>query len=331
MSIGITADQFDALPNFFFLLSLLLLIQHRHTGSALAAGVGTMLKIYPALAIPLAWAHLKTARRALIYTALAAILSLAIAAPFLWVNADIFLTTWRWTATRAGWESVWTYPEKKFPPTPSPQTMPGLFDLPFYETILVLHNGENSPGRVVEERPGSILFEFLDGQQEEIPKLRVRGIQEVGRVATKYRILMLATVAALLGLTWCFRHALQKPEALLRGAILSVIVLLFFSKGVSHYFVVWFFPLLFVVYRPAVAALLVTLFLLVGHLEFLGDPVGLPGYWPGIFLRQGLFLCVAFDQGRSLWKMERDASRLEDPAGRTLLGKPDGNESCLAP
>lgn len=298
--VGPGCDQFDYFPSFFYLLGLWLLVEDKPRGAAVITAFGALIKIYPGLLVPLAWAKEGQPKRAAIYTAIVVVLCLAAAAPFLFVNADIFMTTYQWSGTRPGWESVWIYPEKAFPPMPVPGAMVGLFDRPVPEVIVTLKDGRKVPGRIVDSDGRALRFEYLNGDQTDIPQVAVVDITDMRHVDAKYRILMLVTIAVLLGLTWYFRRALQTKEGLIRGALLYVLVLIFFSKGFSSYFILWFFPFFFILYRPLVACLMFSAFLLVGNAEFMGENMSL--FWPSIFVRQAMILAVMVEQG---WKMTK--------------------------
>jgi hypothetical protein len=297
--IGLGCDQFDYFPSFFYLLGLWLLVENKPRGAAVITAVGALIKIYPGLLVPLAWAKEGQPKRAVIYTIIVVVLCLAAAAPFLFVNADIFMTTYQWSGTRPGWESVWIYPEKAFPPMPVPGTMVGLFDTRMPEVVVTTKDGRKILGRIVGSGNESLLFEYLNGEQAKIPRAVVADVINMRHVDAKYRILMLVTIAVLLGLTWYFRRALQTKEGFIRGALLYVLVLIFFSKGISSYFILWFFPFFFILYRPLVACLMFSAFLLVGNAEFMGGG-DLPLFWPSIFVRQAMILAVMVEQG---WRM----------------------------
>jgi hypothetical protein len=305
--LGLACDQFDYLPSFLFLLGIVLLAEGRPTGSALATGIGVMTKLYPGLLVPLAWSHLGEIRRSLRYTALVLAVCLAVAAPFLYVNPAVFLATYQSTGSRPGWESVWTFPDKAFPHMPAPGNMVGQFDTPIPEAAVFLRDGRNVAGSILEEDDQRLVLELPDGEQTTISKLDIRYVRWMRAVELKHRILMLVTLAALLALAWAFRKALRQREALLRAAFLSVLIMLFFSKGISSYFLLWFFPFLFILYRPLAACALFSLFLLVGNLEFVGGAPDWPYYWPSIFLRQALLLAVAADQVRRMREEMRNA------------------------
>lgn len=309
--VGLTCDQFEYFPGFFFLLGLYLLIEGKETGSALAAGAGIMIKIYPGLLLPLAWGWVGSARRALAYTVVAIAVCVVVASPFLVVRPDIFLSTYQWSASRPGWETIWVYDsdrpsEKPFPPMPVPAAMIGLFDSPPPETLVVLADGRAIAGGRVVKKGSRIVLESPDGRVLEFEPEQVKAIQHPRVVEWKYRALMGLTIALLLGLAWVFREALRRPEGLIRGALLFVLVFLFFSKGFSSYFILWFLPLVFALYRPVVASLWFCVFLLVGNLEFAGGLATLPYYWASIFLRHLLILGLGLEQ---VWRMRELAAK----------------------
>jgi hypothetical protein len=316
--IGLGCDQFDYFPSFFYLLGLWLLVEDKPRGAAVITAVGALIKIYPGLLVPLAWAKEGQPKRAAIYTAIVVVLCLATAAPFLFVNADIFMTTYQWSGTRPGWESVWIYPKEPkeaFPPMPVPGTMVGLFDTRMPEVLVTTKDGHKLSARILNKDGKGLQLKFVNGAQAILRHTEEHGpviimdndrvffvadVINIRHVDAKYRILMLVTLAVLLGLTWYFRRALQTKEGLIRGALLYVLVLIFFSKGISSYFILWFFPFFFILYRPLVACLMFSAFLLVGNAEFMGGE-DLPLFWLSIFVRQAMILGVMVEQG---WRMK---------------------------
>ena len=106
--LGPWMDQFDYLPATLLLLGLWLLVRRRLTASAVVCGVGVMTKLFPGLLVVLALPVLGW-RSGLRYAAIAAAVCAVIAAPFVAANRAAFMSTWRWTADRGAWESVWAY------------------------------------------------------------------------------------------------------------------------------------------------------------------------------------------------------------------------------
>jgi len=130
------------------------------------------------------------------------------------------------------------------------------------------------------------------------------------------------TIAVLTGLSWFFRRRMQRAEGLTLCALLYLIVLLFFAKGFSSYFISWLFPLLFVVYRPFAASLLVCLFLLVGNLELVEGSPDWPFYWTSIFARQALLLLIALHTVRQLWMLAPVETEASSPSPKRLAPEP---------
>jgi hypothetical protein len=68
-------------------------------------------------------------------------------------------------------------------------------------------------------------------------------------------------------------------------ALCLLLMVLIFSKGVSSYYVIWIFPLLYVCYRPLAAFGLSAAFILVANIEFFVDT-----HWLSIWARHLLFI-----------------------------------------
>jgi hypothetical protein len=120
-----------------------------------------------------------------------------------------------------------------------------------------------------------------------------------------YWALGVLTVVGLGAVFVAARRRVHSPMEAVRCVLLSLLVILLFAKGFSSYFVQWFFPLLFVVYRAEHAAAWVGAFLVVGNLEFVGDPTSWPLYWPSLFLRHALLLALALHQASRLFAASR--------------------------
>lgn len=260
---GIVSDQFDYLPCVFLLLGLVALVREAPVGSAVAAALGTATKLFPVVLAPLAWLHLRSWRARAWYAG-----AFGLASALLWLPLALggqrpILSFLRFTGARSAWESVWLYPTRRLPLWPSSSEMQGLFDTPYPPPGAMQHVGDAI-------RP------------------------ELGPV------LGLATLGALIAVFVLARGKLHSPLETVRGALLALLVILIFAKGFSSYFIQWFFPLLFVVYPAELAALWFAAFLVVGNLEFVGDPGSWPVYWPSLFLRHGLLLALASDQWRRL-------------------------------
>ncbi|MFQ5612758.1 MAG: hypothetical protein ACE5H9_11560 [Anaerolineae bacterium] len=107
---------FDGAALFFLLLALDFLLDRRPLASALAAGVGFMVKLIPLLAVPVAlrylWDRHGANRRSLavewgLYLVTFALSILALAAPFLWLGPQWVLAGARAVLGRSSWETVW--------------------------------------------------------------------------------------------------------------------------------------------------------------------------------------------------------------------------------
>jgi hypothetical protein len=192
-------------------------------------------------------------------------------APFAIARPAGFASTYRWSAERGGWESVWLYPERRFPPMPMPPAMGSIFGRPLPTAAPQAPDGKAAtPAQMTRPRP----------------PLRERLVSLAG---------LAAIVAAAIGL----RRAFGTPAGLARGTLLCLALLLFFSTGVSSYYFLWLLPLLFVVHRPVTAAALAAAFLLLANVELIGYP-RLPYYWWSLGARQLLFLGVIIAEVRGL-------------------------------
>lgn len=109
---------FDTVPLFFILLTLWLWAKAaRETGnraaltyagaSGIALGIGFMLKLFPALALPLSIRILPRRRELFAIVAGFTITVLLIALPFFFQNPVFFITSFRSMVGRSSWETVW--------------------------------------------------------------------------------------------------------------------------------------------------------------------------------------------------------------------------------
>jgi hypothetical protein len=120
VTIGYYIDQFEYIPVFLTMLSLGFLRSGRVLSSALAAGVGAMTKIFPGVMLLVAPFHLR-GRARLVFAGVFLLTCLAILVPFLLGGREQLVSWYQFTASRDGWETVWTYPDIKFPPIPGPR------------------------------------------------------------------------------------------------------------------------------------------------------------------------------------------------------------------
>ena len=115
---------FESYPLFFFLLSLYLLLIGRPYLSALAAGVGFMIKLIPLILLPIGaklapqtgkWGRLQIRPLnidfdilgVIVYSVTFAVTVIAIAAPFYLQNPDLILAPLQITSARLPWETIW--------------------------------------------------------------------------------------------------------------------------------------------------------------------------------------------------------------------------------
>ncbi len=98
---------FDPMPLFFLLLALYLTLTQRTSRAGIAIGLGFMTKLLPALILPVVWRTAPTRREALRATGTAVAAALAVAAPFLWIRADLLAASFISPLRRGSWETVW--------------------------------------------------------------------------------------------------------------------------------------------------------------------------------------------------------------------------------
>ena len=98
---------FDGLPLFFLLLALYLLLKQRGLLAGLALGLGFMVKVTPALLLPLGLRSLSGWSKKIGYLALAGLTVALIALPFLLTKPAFFLASFRSMLGRSSWETIW--------------------------------------------------------------------------------------------------------------------------------------------------------------------------------------------------------------------------------
>ncbi len=98
---------FDPMPLFFLLLALYLALTQRIVRAGIAIGLGFMTKLLPALILPIVWRTASSRREALRATIAAVAATLAVAAPFLWIRADLLAASFISPLRRGSWETVW--------------------------------------------------------------------------------------------------------------------------------------------------------------------------------------------------------------------------------
>lgn len=98
---------FDNIPLFFLLLTLYALLQRRGRLAGLAIGLGFMVKVTPALLLPLGLRSLSGLSKKMGYLTLAALTAALIALPFLLTEPAFFLASFRSMVERSSWETIW--------------------------------------------------------------------------------------------------------------------------------------------------------------------------------------------------------------------------------
>ena len=98
---------FDCFPLFFILLTLWLLLRQRAIWAGVTLGIGFMVKVLPAIILPVGLRTLPGLSRKARYLVVSGIVVGLLSLPFLWLNADLFLTSFRSALGRSSWETLW--------------------------------------------------------------------------------------------------------------------------------------------------------------------------------------------------------------------------------
>jgi len=98
---------FDGLSLLFLLWAVLLTLDQRPMGSAVAAGLGFMTKLVPIAAAPAALQHMKQRSQRLKYLVVVSLTVLVIALPFLIAGPDYLIQSLKSPVVRSTWETVW--------------------------------------------------------------------------------------------------------------------------------------------------------------------------------------------------------------------------------
>ena len=292
--LGPWMDQFDYLPTLLLLLGLLLLLNGRDLPSAIVCGIGVMTKLFPGVLLLAALPYLGL-KRGVRYAATALATCLIITTPFLIANSKAFTSTYRWSASRPAWESVWAYafpayddrePLSNVPETLSPELAAGKFARPY----------DPRADRVEQYRAQTEKWD------------------PANQVTVALQVVAMAAMALVMGRR-------RTPTGLCRGVLLLVLAFLFFSKGFSSYFLVWLAPLLCLVYPGAGGFGFSAALILLGNVELIGlrgqlaqiygnpdainyyTKLGPPGFlfWGAIFVRQGILAAIVAHQIHRLW------------------------------
>ncbi|TEU16848.1 MAG: DUF2029 domain-containing protein [Anaerolineales bacterium] len=105
---------FDNIPLFFLLLTLYFLLRQRGRLAGLATGLGFMVKVTPALLLPLGLRSLSSLSKKIGYLALAGLTVALISLPFLLVRPAFFLASFRSVLERSSWETIWALMDGHF-------------------------------------------------------------------------------------------------------------------------------------------------------------------------------------------------------------------------
>ena len=98
--------NFDALTTFFILLALYAIIKGKNKLLAVALGLGTMVKILPAILLATVW-RFKGWKLALVYAGLTVLISVIIFLPFALINPIMTLASLGAQAEKSSYETAW--------------------------------------------------------------------------------------------------------------------------------------------------------------------------------------------------------------------------------
>lgn len=105
---------FEDIPFFFLLLVLYFLLRQHGWLAGLATGLGFMVKVTPALLLPLGLRSLSGLSKKVGYLALAVVTVALIALPFLLTRPAFFLASFRSMVERSSWETIWALMDSYF-------------------------------------------------------------------------------------------------------------------------------------------------------------------------------------------------------------------------
>lgn len=245
------SGYFESIPLFFMLLSLVLLIGGRVSGSAVCIGVGAMTKVIPILILPvlIKWARSWQERvRGTVVSLLAVV---AIAFPFLVVSPEMVATFVRANMRRGPWETVWAICARQYyfgylgPPLHG--TAPGdamqrfVSHEPFREAIAAVSPSRELKSLILRNRIASRFTTDLSFVPE-------------SRLGIGYGLIGLVFLALVVH-AWRAAPASPDPEKMLLLCGFILMLFLVYSKGWSPQFLIYVlpFPLLLLPIRRAVA------------------------------------------------------------------------------
>ena len=97
----------DAISTFLLLLAADEFLRGRANRSALWASVGTMIKYFPALLLPVIWRFRRSTREAILYTVILPAVCAVVLAPFLVASPTYAIASLRAQAAETLWQTVW--------------------------------------------------------------------------------------------------------------------------------------------------------------------------------------------------------------------------------
>lgn len=97
----------DAISTFFLLLAADEFLRGRSQRSAVWAGVGAMVKYFPALLLPVIWRFRRDLRQAITYTLILAAVCAAVLAPFFVASPTYALASLRAQTAKTSWLTAW--------------------------------------------------------------------------------------------------------------------------------------------------------------------------------------------------------------------------------
>ena len=108
------STDFDAMPLFFMLLGLYLILADHAYGSGVAIGFGFCVKVTPIILMAVAVRAFGSLREKIKHVAAAMIAIVALSIPFLFLSARLYLIPFRAGIGRSSWESIWAVLEGYF-------------------------------------------------------------------------------------------------------------------------------------------------------------------------------------------------------------------------
>lgn len=97
----------DAIPTFFLLLAVDEFLRGRSNRSAVWAGVGAMVKYFPALLLPVVWRFRRDVRQAITYALILAAVCVIVLAPFLIASPTYAIASLRAQTAKTSWLTAW--------------------------------------------------------------------------------------------------------------------------------------------------------------------------------------------------------------------------------